>query len=63
MLQHARLAHFLALSDLPRAAIHALLVCILRRPQDWSDECQNRELLKATVYDDSHIWKLFDGVA
>lgn len=58
LIQYTHLAHSLSIRPLQNAAMHALCTSILRRPQDWSDQCEVTELLKKMTFETNPAWRV-----
>jgi hypothetical protein len=50
LLNLVHIAHALGIEVLMKAAVHALCVSVLRRPQDWANSADNEHLLNVTTF-------------
>ncbi|KAI1622734.1 hypothetical protein EDD37DRAFT_488741 [Exophiala viscosa] len=61
LLTYAHIAHLLGIDALMKAALHALYVSVLRRPQDWADLDDNQRVLEEFTFSNNPARRLLSG--
>ncbi|KAK5036987.1 Inhibitor of growth protein 3 [Exophiala sideris] len=61
LLTYAHIAHVMGIDALMKAAMHALCVSVLRRPQDWANLVDNQRVLEEFTFSNNPARRLLSG--